>query len=158
MTKGNNSKNEKGSGLFSIAAFAAGVAAGYFLYGKDGAKNRKKVKGWMLKAKGEVLERLEKLKDIDEEDYNKIIDSVSAKYSKMKSLDKDEVAKLMDDLRVHWKSIEKKLEPKKKKARAAITKSASSVKRKVTKKIHEKTAIKKSSAGRRASSKKRVAS
>ena len=33
-----------GAGLAAVAAFAA---AGYFLYGKDGAKNRKKVRGWM---------------------------------------------------------------------------------------------------------------
>ena len=38
-----------GAGLAALAAFAA---AGYFLYGKDGAKNRKKVRGWMLKANG----------------------------------------------------------------------------------------------------------
>ena len=51
-----------GLGLAAITAAAA--AGAYFLYGKDGAKNLKKIKSWSLKAKAEVLEKLEKAKDI----------------------------------------------------------------------------------------------
>ncbi|MCK5590924.1 MAG: hypothetical protein KAI72_03110, partial [Candidatus Pacebacteria bacterium] len=69
------------------------------MYGsKEGVKNRKKVKGWMLKAKGEVLEKIEKLQKVDEDDYNKIIDKVSDKYSKVKDIDSDDVHEMMDDL------------------------------------------------------------
>ena len=70
-----------GAGLATLAAFAA---AGYFLYGKDGAKNKKKVRGWMLKAKGEILEGVEKLKDITEEQYAVVVDKVGAKYKAIK--------------------------------------------------------------------------
>ena len=59
--KENHSPAEKvglGIGLTAAAVAAAGA---YFLYGsKDANKNRKTVKSWMLKAKAEVLEQLEK--------------------------------------------------------------------------------------------------
>ena len=101
-----------GAGLAALAAFAA---AGYFLYGKDGAKNRKKVKGWMLKAKGEVLEGVEKLKDVSEEQYAMIVDKVGAKYKTVKNIDPAEVEAMMSELRGHWKNIKKSISPAPKK-------------------------------------------
>jgi hypothetical protein len=51
-------KAEIGAGI--AAGVAAAALGAYFLYGsKDAKKNRAKVKGWMLKARGEVLEQLE---------------------------------------------------------------------------------------------------
>ena len=108
-------KKDSGHG-FGLALIAAAAAAGYFLYGsKEGAKNRKKVKGWMLKAKGEVLEQIEKLKNVNEEDYNKIIDKVSEKYSKVKNIDGEEVRSMMEDMRKHWRKIQNDIEPRAKK-------------------------------------------
>lgn len=135
-------EEEKNGGHgFGLALVAATAAAGYFLYGsKDGARNRKIVKGWMLKAKGEVLENIEKLKNVDEEDYNKIIDKVSAKYAKIKSLDSNEVYALMDDMRRHWKRIQKDIEPKAKKAAKKGKCLAKKAVNKTAKKIAEKTA------------------
>ncbi len=98
-----------------IAAIAAAAAAGYFLYGKDGAKNRKKVKGWMLKAKGEVLEGVEKLKDVTEEEYAMILDKVGAKYKAVKNIDPAEVEAMVKELRGHWKNIKKSVTPAPKK-------------------------------------------
>ena len=48
-------KKTKGFG-FSLAALAA--AGAYFIYGKDAAKHRNKIKGWTLKMKGDLLSRL----------------------------------------------------------------------------------------------------
>jgi hypothetical protein len=128
-----------GSGL-GIAVIAAAAAAGFFLYGsKNSVKNRKKIKGWSLKAKGEVLERIEKLKDVSEDEYNKIIDSVSEKYSKMKNIDEEEVKESMEELRKYWKNIKKEIEPKKK----AITKVAKKAVNKVAKDVAKKTEEKK---------------
>lgn len=99
-----------------VAALAAFTAAGYFLYGsKDGAKNRKKVKGWMLKAKGEVLEGVEKMKDVSEEQYAIIVDKVGAKYKAIKSIDPAEVDTMVKELRGHWKNIKKSISPAPKK-------------------------------------------
>lgn len=110
-----------GAGLAALAGFAA---AGYFLYGKDGAKNRKKVRGWMLKAKGEVLEAVEKMKDVSEEEYAMILDKVGAKYKNIKNIDPAEVEVMVKELRGHWKNIKKSISPapKKKVAKKKTTK------------------------------------
>jgi hypothetical protein len=108
-----------GAGLATLAAFAA---AGYFLYGKNGAKNRKKVKGWMLKAKGEVLEGVEKLKDVTEDQYAIIVEKVGAKYKAIKSIDPKEVDTMVRELRGHWKNIKKSISPAPKKKVANKTK------------------------------------
>ncbi|GMQ95100.1 MAG: hypothetical protein BMS9Abin13_210 [Patescibacteria group bacterium] len=92
----------------SIAAIAATLAVGgYLLYGKNGAKNRKKVKGWMLKARGEVLEQVENLRDmnISEEEYRNIVDKVAKRYKKLKSVSAKEVEALAKELKGHWKEM-----------------------------------------------------
>ncbi len=97
-------KKEGGSGL-GLALAAAAAAGIYFLYGSnDAKKNRKAVKGWTLKAKGEVLEKLENLKgELTEENYHKIVDSVTSKYKDRK----EDAEALVKDLKGHWKSIKK---------------------------------------------------
>ncbi len=105
-----------GAGIAALAAFAA---AGYFLYGKDGAKNRKKVRGWMLKAKGEVLEGVEKMKDVSEADYKALVDKVGAKYKAVKSIDPAEVEAMVRELHGHWKNIKKSISPAPKKKKVA---------------------------------------
>jgi len=113
-----------GTGLLGLAV--AGLAGAYFLYGKDGAKNRKKVKAWALKAKAEVLEKIEKTKEMSEENYNSIIDTVSEKYAKVKDITPEDVAVFSKDLKKHWKDIKKELMPKdgKKPAKKAAQKAA----------------------------------
>lgn len=109
-TKKQNSNNNVGIGVGAAAVAVAAAAAGaYFLYGsKDAAKNRKKVSGWMLKAKGEVLEKLETMKDtLTEESYNKLIDGVVAKYASVKGGSGAEAEALGKELKSHWKNIRK---------------------------------------------------
>lgn len=122
MTKtkatGIGTKVAVGAGLAAVAAFAA---AGYFLYGKDGAKNRKKVRGWMLKAKGEVLEGVEKLKEVTEEQYAAIVDKVSAKYAGLKNIDSKELEAMVRELRGHWKNIKRSITPAPKKKTKKVT-------------------------------------
>ncbi len=142
MTQKEKDKQEKDknccSGL-SVAIVAATAAAGYFLYGgKNSIKNRKKIKGWTLKAKGEVLERIENLKDVSEDEYNKIIDSVSAKYSKLKNIDEDEVKDSMNELRRYWKNIQKEIEPKKRKAKKIAKRAVNKAAKKIVKETTEK--------------------
>ena len=101
-----------GAGAALVAA-AATAASGYFLYGtKAGARKRKQMKGWMLKAKGEVLERIENLKDINEQAYGKIVNTVMAKYSKAKGINLIELASMKKELKSHWKHIQKYIKSK----------------------------------------------
>ena len=102
----NNTGVTAGIGIALAAAAAAGA---YFLYGsKDAKKNRKAIKGWVLKAKGEVIEKIEQVKgELTEENYNKIVDGVVAKYSKLKTTTEDEIQDLVKDMKGHWKNIKK---------------------------------------------------
>jgi len=116
MSTGN--KVAIGAGLAALAAAAAGT---YFLYGtKKGAKARKQIKGWSLKAKGEILEKMEKLGEINEKVYNQVVDEVKAGYKKVKSIDAKDVEAFGKEMKAHWKGIkgeiEKKAKGKKKKA------------------------------------------
>lgn len=91
-----------------VAMLAAAAAAGYFLYGKNGAKNRKKVKGWMLKAKGEVLEQLERMKEVNQATYRQAVEKVMARY---RSMDAKEIAALSKELKGYWAGIKRQAAP-----------------------------------------------
>ncbi|MBA3733003.1 hypothetical protein H0W91_01355 [Patescibacteria group bacterium] len=111
-----------GVGLGMLAALSAGA---YYLYGtKEGATRRVKIRGWMLKAKGEVLEKLETLKDVNEGTYNELIDRVMKKYQGLKNLDQEEVAILISDLKKHWKNIKGRLSQDSKPAKPRARKAA----------------------------------
>lgn len=113
---------------------AALAAAGYFMLGPEGKKNRKQIKGWSLKMKGDVLEKLEKLKDVTPEVYNGIIDEVSAKYGKLKNISAEEITEIAIDLKKHWKAISRDM-----KAGQNTTKAKKvTVKKKVAKKAVKK--------------------
>ncbi len=100
-------KNTKNNKVDTVLAISAGIAAlsaaGYFFFGPNGAKNRKGMKGWMIKMKGEVVEKLESAKEVSEPVYNSIVDTVTAKYAKV--VDKAELESLTKELKKHWKMI-----------------------------------------------------
>lgn len=122
--------NKSGNGLevgLAIAGLAT-VAGAVFLYGTDaGKKKRKEIKGWMLKAKGEVIEKLENLKEVNEDNYNKIVDSVEAKYKALKNVAPEDLQEVVADLKKSWKHIVKiaktEAAPKKKKVVAKVVKA-----------------------------------
>jgi hypothetical protein len=104
------------AGLIGLAA--ATVAGAYYLYGsKDATKNRKKIKGWTLRAKGEVLEKLETMKEVNEDAYRKVVDTVAEKYKKMKNIDTTELNALVSDLKRHWSNIKRQVQGVKKSKR-----------------------------------------
>ena len=130
---GNGKILKVGAGL---AIAAAAVAGAYFLYGKNGAKNRKKIRGWMLKMKGEVLERMEAMPELTEAVYHQIVEEAATRYKPLANVDPKELADTASELRGHWKNIQKQLatKPKKSSARRSTsqksTKSAAAPKRK----------------------------
>lgn len=141
-------KSNAGSnaGMAILGGIAVAAAAGaYFIHGnkavqRDIKKKAKAVKGWALKAKGEVMQKIENLKAIDEELYNKAIDAVMKKYENVKNIDTTEVSSVAKELKSHWKNIKKELSAgtkvaKKtaKKVAKVATKVASDAKTAVTK-------------------------
>lgn len=107
MTMQKKSNAGKAIGIGAGIAAAAALGA-YFLYGEGGAKNRKKVKGWALKAKGEILERLEQLQDVSEDAYQKIVEQATARYKDAKNVDPKELKAIIAEARRHWVSMKKK--------------------------------------------------
>lgn len=128
-------------GIAAVAAVAAAAGA-VFLYATDsGKKKRKEIKSWMLKAKGEVLEKIEKAKDVNQEAYENIVDAVAKKYSKLKTVGEEEVVPFVKELKGHWSSIKKEIGASAKKAPA----KKKSAKKTTAKKAPAKKTAKKSS-------------
>lgn len=105
-------KDKKGgaanvAGAFLAGAVVAGIAGGYFLFGSKNAKNnRKKIEAWTLKAKAEVLDKIEKSKDITKDKFDGIVDGVMNNYKKLKHLTEDQVEGVRKELKTYWKHIE----------------------------------------------------
>jgi hypothetical protein len=111
-----------GVGLTAAAVAAAGT---YFLYGSKGAsKNRKVVKSWALKAKAEVLEKLEQAKQMSQEEYEQVIDTVGGVYAQVKDASKGDIAGFKKEMKEYWNKIEKTAAPKKKAVKKAVAKPA----------------------------------
>jgi len=117
-----NSKIGVGVGL--AAAAAAAAAGAYFLYGKNGAKNRKAVKGWMLKARGEVMDQMERLESVSEEKYRDIVDSVIKGYRSAKNASPAELAAAAAEMKSHWNSIKRSLKSSAMKAKSRSRKTS----------------------------------
>jgi hypothetical protein len=89
-----------------IGASLAGLAAtAYFFFGPKGKKHRQHAKAWAIKMKGEVVEKLEKAREITEPVYREIIDTVAKEYTKGKKASQPEIVALATDLKKHWKSM-----------------------------------------------------
>ncbi len=128
-----------GIGLGTAAVAAAGA---FFLYGsKSAAKNRKQVKSWALKAKAEVLEKLEDASEMTQTEYDQLIKSVSGAYTGAKNASKKDILEFSKEMKDHWKSIEKAAAPLKKTATKEVKKVAKKVE-KVAAKV-AKPAVKK---------------
>jgi len=104
-------KSKKGINAGEAIGIGAGIAAlsaaAYIMFGPDAKKNRKAVRGWAVKMKGEVIEKLEQAKEITEPVYHNIVDQVQAKYAKVKNIDAKELEAIVADIKKHWKSLER---------------------------------------------------
>lgn len=110
MAKKMGTAAKVGVGVAAVSALALGA---YLLYGKNGAKNRKAAKAWMLKAKGEILERLENAKEMGVDTYHDLVDSVVAKYSAKTDMTKADINALVQELKSYGSQFVKKAAPKK---------------------------------------------
>ena len=95
-----------GAGLGVAAIAALGT---YLMYGERGEKNRKLIAGWVLKMKGEVLEKVEEAKDLGEDEYYRIVDEVSARYGKLGKVGAEELKHMTVELKGAWERISREL-------------------------------------------------
>ena len=128
-----NQKIAAGVGLTAAAVAAAGA---YFLYGsKDADKNRKSVKSWALKAKAEVLEKMEDAKKMSKDEYEDLVNSVASAYTGAKGATKSDIKSFSSEMKEYWSAIESKAKPA---AKAAALALATEMARKGTKKVMKK--------------------
>lgn len=104
-------KQNEGADGRSLALVGAGIAAiaagAYFFFGPDGKKHQKKMKGWMIRMNGEVLEKIEAAGEMSESAYNEIVDAVARTNELSGKIPKEEIVALATELKKQWKNIKK---------------------------------------------------
>lgn len=97
------------SSVGKVVAIGAGVAAlsvaAYMLFGPNGKKNQKSLKGWAIKMKGEIIEKMEAVKEVTAPVYEKIVSEVAEKYAKLKHIDPKDLENEIASLKKHWKAM-----------------------------------------------------
>lgn len=93
-----------GAGVTGLLV-AATLGAKFLFNTKKGKQSFKHIKSWAFKMKGEVLEKLEKAKEINEATYNTVVEELGEKYKKIKGMTLDEVAEVVSELKGQWKSV-----------------------------------------------------
>lgn len=94
-----------GVGLTTAAVAAVGA---YFLYGtKDAKKNRKQIKSWALKAKGEVLGVLEKAGKMTQGEFNDLVNNVASAYATAEKVSKKDLAEFKAEMSENWQGLVK---------------------------------------------------
>lgn len=118
----------------ALTTAAVAAAGAYFLYGSpNAAKNRKKVKAWSLKAKGEALEALEKAGQMTADEYQTLINGIAAGYSKVQGTSKNEIAEFKKEMMDYWQKIAKGANSAKKTTKKSAKKAVKKTAKKVAK-------------------------
>lgn len=98
-----STKTPIADGIILWAQVIVAWAALYALF--NGKENAPKAKEWAMNMEREIVEKIDKVKDMTEPVLEKIIDEVKEKYERMKDIDTDELKKMIDTLRDHWSSV-----------------------------------------------------
>jgi len=131
-----NSNKEKMMIGAAVAALAAGA---YFFQTDAGKRHAKKLKGWMVRMKGEVLERIEDVGEITEPVYREIVDTVANAQMVSDKIPRSEILALATDLKRQWSMI-KRLSHGKKPAKKVVKKSSPKTAKSSSKKASKKKA------------------
>ena len=103
------------TGAKTAVAIGAGIAAvaaiSYFFFGPSGENRRRKLKGWMIKMKGEIIQEIESSEHLTEAAYHDIVDTAAAAYRT--AVNPSELHKFVANLKRHWKKIKQEAEAKK---------------------------------------------
>lgn len=123
-----------GSTVVALASVAALSAAAYLLFGPKGKANRKNIKGWVVKMKGEIIEKMETAKEVTAPVFEKIVHDVEATYKKAKHIAPAELALAVQNIKKEWRGIAKHAGKKaSRSAGTAMKKAAKKTIRKVKK-------------------------
>lgn len=134
MKQNKSGKMSTGKVVAMSAGIVALATAAYYFFGPEGKKNQKKMKSWMIKMKGDIVEKIEDATEISESVYNEIVESVAQQYAKTTKAAPTEIASYVALLKKQWRAIVKSTTPKKKNIKKPAPKKVSPVKKTVSKK------------------------
>ncbi len=120
------------------ASVAALGAATYYFFGPEGKKHQKNFKGWMIKMKADIVEKIEEAGEVTEAVYHKIIDEVSAAYVKTGKVSKEEIAVYAELLKKQWGSVVKSTKKPVKRAVKKVKAPIEHIAKKIAKKVAKK--------------------
>ena len=101
-----NSTAGVGAAAAGLGAALAAAAGAYWLYGaKDATKHRRLAQSWMLKARAQVMDAVEKLPNVDKKQYLAIVDRVVGGYAAIAGVTRPEITRLAQDLKQAWNHI-----------------------------------------------------
>lgn len=104
---GSSMLKKSAKGLVAAGALAAAIGGIYMLAKKQksASKSAKSAGAWILRAKADVMEEVEKLPEVSRQAYQGIVSSVLKHYGKLKDVSKSELASLKKDLEGEWKNV-----------------------------------------------------
>lgn len=136
--KKQNSTKKKGMSAGTIIGIGASVAAlgaaSYYFFGPEGKKHQKNFKGWMVKMKADIVDKLQDAGHVTKEVYEKIVDGAAGLYEKAGKASKEEVAMYAEMLKKQWKHIAGGTKKKAKKTVSAAKKAVKKAAKEVAKK------------------------
>lgn len=121
----NSTKTKVGTAAAITAATVAAAAGAYWLYGSEHAKkHRKMAKSWMLKARAEIVDAIEKIEDIDKTKFLAVAESVAQEFGSKAGATTDEISDLTKELKKVWTHVQQTGKTSVKRAKKASKKIA----------------------------------
>ena len=86
---------------------AAATLGAHFLFNtKKGKQSLKHMRSWAFRMKSELLDRLEKAKEVNKDVYDRVVDELATKYQKVKGMTVAEVTEIAQELKGQWKYVQ----------------------------------------------------
>lgn len=103
------SENGQSSKLPLAGLLGAAAVGAVYLYGKNKQRVQQRLRGWMLKVKGEVMERVAESESLTREEYEDIVDSAVDKYKHKKQQASERFEQIRQDLKAQWEEIHEEI-------------------------------------------------
>lgn len=103
------SQDEQSSKLPLAGLLGAAAIGAVYLYGKNKQRVQQRLRGWMLKVKGEVMEKVAESESLTREEYEDIVDSAVDKYKRKKQQASERFEQIRQDLKARWEEIHEEI-------------------------------------------------
>ena len=99
------------SSNFLMGVITAMAVGGYFLFiSKKAKRNRKKIDWWIEDISDEIFNKIKTVKNLTEEKFDEVADSVMEKYSLLKDIKDEKIKKIKKEARKKWEEAQEESE------------------------------------------------